>query len=93
MTDTVDQRITLAREYLAAARGRDIDHLPPSRLMAELAETRRQLGLVLAAVAEREGEHAQLAEIQALLADFDWEFDDRQLALERIERIAEGDEL
>jgi hypothetical protein len=87
----VDQRITLAREYLAAARGRDIDRLPPSRLMTELAETRRQLGQMLAVVAEREGEHAQLAEIRAVLAAFDWEFDDRQLALEHIERRAGGE--
>jgi hypothetical protein len=45
---TADQRVTLAREYLAGARQRDINHLPPSRLMSELAETRRQLGQVLA---------------------------------------------
>jgi len=37
-------------------------------------------------------EHTQLTEIRAVLAAFDWEFDDRQLALEHIERIAEGDE-
>ena len=30
---------------------------------------------------------AQIAEIRAILAAFDWEFDDRQLALEAIERI------
>jgi hypothetical protein len=48
---SADQRVELAREYLAAARQRDIGHMPPSRLMAELAETRRQLGLVLAAAA------------------------------------------
>jgi hypothetical protein len=50
---TADQRVTLAREYLAGARQRDINHLPPSRLMSELAETRRQLGQVLAAVADQ----------------------------------------
>jgi hypothetical protein len=92
MTDTVDQRITLAREYLAAARGRDINHLPPSRLMAELAETRRQLGLVLTAIRDQEDETRQLAEVRQLLADFDWEFHDRQLALEAIERIVTGGE-
>lgn len=47
-----DQRITLAREYLAAARQRDISYLPPSRMAAELAETRRQLGQVLAATTD-----------------------------------------
>jgi hypothetical protein len=40
----------------------------------------------LAALAER------LDGIRALLARFDWEHDDRQLALEAIERIADGDE-
>jgi hypothetical protein len=49
----VDQRIALAREYLRAAYDRNPDHMPPSRLIAELAETRRQLGQVLAAVADQ----------------------------------------
>lgn len=31
---------------------------------------------------------AQITEIRAILAAFDWESDDRQLALEAIERIA-----
>jgi hypothetical protein len=57
----VDQRITSAHEYLAGARQRDIDRLPPSRLMAELAETRRQLGLVL-------GAYDDLARTVALLS-------------------------
>jgi hypothetical protein len=43
----VDQRITLAREYLTGARRRKVDQLPPSVLVRELAETRRQLGQVL----------------------------------------------
>jgi hypothetical protein len=88
----VDQRITLAREYLAGARQRDINHLPPSRLMAELAETRRQLGLVLAAVADQADEAGRLARIRQVLAEFDWEFHDRQLALEAIDRIQAGGE-
>jgi hypothetical protein len=33
----------------------------------------------------------RLGEIRALLARFDWEHDDRQLALEAIERITEGE--
>ena len=88
MTDTVDQRITLAREYLAAARGRDINHMPPSRLAAELAETRRQLGQALAAAADLTDAAGQLAEIRAVLDAFDWEHSDRQYALEKIERLA-----
>jgi hypothetical protein len=47
---TPDQRVEIAREYLAAARQRDPNHMPPSRLMAEVAETRRLLGSVLAVI-------------------------------------------
>lgn len=34
----------------------------------------------------------KLAKIRALLAAFDWEYHDRQLALEEIERIAGDDD-
>jgi hypothetical protein len=51
----------------------------------------------LAAIAERLGgdedqaENARrLAEIRRLLAGFDWEYHDRQLVLEAIERIVDG---
>jgi hypothetical protein len=44
-------------------------------------------GLITRAHASQ-AESRELAEIRAVLAAFDWEFDDRQLALERIERIA-----
>lgn len=37
------------------------------------------------------GDTRRLGEIRALLARFDWEHDDRQYALEAIERIAEGE--
>jgi hypothetical protein len=87
MQDTVDERVTQAREYLAGARQRDINYLPPSRMQAELAETRHQLGQVLAVLAEQQDGARQLAEVRQLLADFDWEFQDRQYALEAIERI------
>jgi hypothetical protein len=50
---SADQRVILAYEYLAGARQRDVNHLPPSRLIAELAETRRHLGQVLAAAADQ----------------------------------------
>jgi hypothetical protein len=89
----VDQRITAASRYLAEARQRSVEQLPPSLLMRECAELRRLLGQVLAVLDERQAETRQLAEIRQVLPDFDWEFDDRQLALERIERIADGDEL
>jgi hypothetical protein len=34
----------------------------------------------------------RLAKIRAVLAAFDWEHDDRQYALEAIERIADGEQ-
>lgn len=43
-----DQRVAGAREYLDGARHRKVTELPPSVLVRELAETRRQLGIVLA---------------------------------------------
>lgn len=60
---SADQRVTLAREYLTGARQRDINYLPPSRMAAELAETRHQLGQVLAAIAD------QAATVLAALED------------------------
>ena len=53
MKQTVDDRIGLAGEYLAGARRRKVTELPPSVLMRELAETRRQLGQVLDAAREQ----------------------------------------
>ena len=44
---SADQRVELAREYLAGARRTGVGHLPPSVLMRECAELRRQLGVVL----------------------------------------------
>ena len=38
------------------------------------------------------GDTRRLGEIRALLAAFDWEHDDRQYALEAVERIAGGDQ-
>jgi hypothetical protein len=87
-----DERADLARRYLAEARQRDVEQLPPSLLMRECAELRRLLGQVLAVLAERQDGVRQLAEVRAVLAGFDREFDDRQLALEAIERIVTGGE-
>lgn len=65
----VDQRITLAREYLTGARRRKVDQLPPSVLVRELAETRRQLGQVLDAIDSQPAPltPAQLSTIQDAL--------------------------
>ena len=45
----VDQRITQAREHLAVVERTDVLRMPPSALLRECAESRRQLGQVLAA--------------------------------------------
>ncbi|HEV8276295.1 MAG TPA: hypothetical protein VGQ26_11450 [Streptosporangiaceae bacterium] len=84
----VDQRITTAREYLAGVQQRDVLHLPPSALLRECAESKRQLAAVLAAIDGQQDPAGRLAQIRQVLAHFDWEFHDRQLALERIEQIA-----
>jgi hypothetical protein len=87
---SADQRVTAAREFLAGAQRRKVDQLPPSLLMRECAELRRLLGQVLDVLAgERDRDAARrLAEIREVFRHFDWEYHDRQLALEEIERIA-----
>jgi hypothetical protein len=91
-----DERAELARRFLAEARQRSVEELAPSLLMRECAELRRLLGQVLGILAERQAERQdesrQLAEVRQLLAAFDWEFHDRQFALEAIERIVTGGE-
>lgn len=47
---SADQLVQLAREYLDGARRTGVDHLPPSVLMRECAELRRQLGVVLTVI-------------------------------------------
>ena len=44
---TGDMRVVYAQEYLDGARSRPVPTLPPSVMARELAETRRQLGIVL----------------------------------------------
>jgi hypothetical protein len=85
-----DERAELACRYLATALEHPVETLPPSLLMREVAELRRLLGQVLGVLAERQDDARQLAEVRQLLADFDWEFADRQYALEAIERIVTG---
>ena len=85
-----NERAELAARYLAEVWQRDVDQLAPTLLMRECAELRRLLGQVLGILAERQDDARQLAEVRALLAAFDWEFDDRQYALETMERIVTG---
>jgi hypothetical protein len=55
--------------------------------LGDLADIAEQLAALEGMAAE---DTRRLGEIRALLARFDWEHDDRQLALEAIERITEG---
>jgi hypothetical protein len=58
------------------------------RLAAELGSVLARLNVEDAAAGQDAA--AQLQEIRALLEAFDWEFHDRQLALEQIEDIVNG---
>lgn len=60
-----------------------------ARLATELASLLRRLDLE-AAEAVPDLAAGQLAEVRGVLAAFDWERDDRQYALERIEAIVTG---
>jgi hypothetical protein len=85
------QRLAAAREYLGYARAVKVGDLPYPALVRFAAELRRQLGQVLDVIGDDAGA-GQLAAIRAVLARFDWERDDRQYALEEIDRIAGGDD-
>jgi hypothetical protein len=87
---SADERAGQAAQFLAEARQRSVEQMPPTLLMREVAELRRLLASVLAVLAERQAETRQLAAIRGVLAAFDWEHSDRQLALEEIERITSG---
>jgi hypothetical protein len=83
-----------ARRTAAAAVLRDYRRAAPGADTAEramwAARLADMLGYLLATPAGGP-ETGKLAEIRAVLAAFDWEFHDRQLALERIEQIAGGE--
>jgi hypothetical protein len=66
-----DQRVILAREYLAGVSQQHVDQLPPSVLVRECAELRRQFGQVLTAVADQPTAltEAQQGTILAALSD------------------------
>ena len=84
------QRVTIARDYPADIRRTGVEQLPPSRLLIEAAESHRQLGILLAVIDQAPAEDdaaRKLAAVRAVLDAFDWEFHDRQLALEEIDRI------
>jgi hypothetical protein len=99
LTPEQQARVNVARQ-LAEAHGQGREALAvyldarnpadPWLLAASaLARTTRQL---LEIIDDLTGGARQLAEVRQILAAFDWEFDDRQYALEAIERIVTGGE-
>ena len=64
------RRVMSAREFLDGVRKRKVAELPPSLLMRDLAECRRQLGQVLDVIGEQPAlSTAQLATLGQALAD------------------------
>lgn len=74
-----------AEEHLAAAAAIETDGHDDS--MSAWHQRQAQVHATLALAAE---DTRRLAAIRDLLHHFDWEHDDRQYALEAIERIADG---
>jgi hypothetical protein len=85
----------IGTDALRAVTGAGPDTDPAMVIADALGRAQYLLG-ELAAVIERPGagteDTRRLAAIRDLLAHFDWEFHDRQLALEAIDRIADGDQ-
>ncbi len=105
LTDRDRRTLAEARELAAvpASKIREFTGEDDGHLGRAVALARAQILLAdLAAVVERLAaadvapeaaeDTRRLAEVRGLLAAFDWEHDDRQYALEAIERIADGDD-
>jgi hypothetical protein len=86
-------RVQRARRALADfPADADLARMPAVQLVTWAVRMQGAAQLLDAYVREAEADDARcLREIRALLARFDWERDDRQYALEAIERIAEGE--
>ena len=70
----------------------DLARMPATELVTWCVRMQGAAQLLDAYVREAEADDAlRLREIRDLLARFDWEHDDRQLALEAIERIVTGE--
>jgi hypothetical protein len=71
-------------DYRAAVASAPLTNPPGREWMLRLASVLEDL------LAAHEEDARRLDAIRSLLAAFDWEYHDRQLALEAIERIADG---
>ncbi len=94
---TARRPVLTAQDHHAIAKARELAALTSINAAIALGEAQAWL-TILADLAERlaapTGAPAEdtrrLTAIRELLRHFDWEYHDRQLALEAIERIAEG---
>jgi hypothetical protein len=87
VVDSIDAMLRQLRQLRARmVAEQDIAAARADELLGVLGEDEDQAAAPVA------GDTRRLAAIRALLARFDWERDDRQLALEAIDRIADGDE-
>jgi nitrogen-specific signal transduction histidine kinase len=85
-------RVQQARERLASfPSDAELARMSAVELVTWCVRMQGAAQLLDAYVREAEADDARdLREIRDLLARFDWEHDDRQLALEAIERIVDG---
>lgn len=95
MSAAADVRVQEARRRLAAIpHDTELVGLGQAELVTWVARMHGAAQLLDAYVREGEDQVAEdtrrLDRIRVVLAKFDWEHDDRQLALEAIERIADG---
>ncbi len=98
MSAADDVRVAEARRRLAAMpHDTELVGLGQAELVACVARIHGAAQLLDAFVRGGEDQAAadtrRLDRIRVVLAKFDWEHDDRQYALERIERIVDGDQL
>jgi len=77
-------------DYRAAVASAPVTRPPGREWMLRLASVLEDL---LAELGDPAEDTRRLSEIRELLSHFDWEHDDRQLALEAVERIADGGQL
>jgi hypothetical protein len=91
---SADRRLTAAREYFAEVKDEPIRYTAFADLQSMATKLRRHLGAVLDYIGEGEtgSVAATLAAVREVLDGFDWEYHDRQLALEAIQRIVDGDD-
>jgi predicted Zn-dependent protease len=91
VTAADDVRVAEARRRLAAMPpDSEITGMTPGQLITQFGRAHGAAQLLDAYIRDAEADARRLAAIRGLLARFDREHDDRQYALEAIERIVDG---